>query len=1085
MTKEESEKRVKELERENRELNEEILKSCNLRKLLDEAEQKHRILFDNANDAIFIANASTGIIAEVNQKACTLSGYSIEELIGRHQTELHPPEEHDAAKKAFDEFSRDDIKQPQYYDFHLYTKDKKRIPVEISTSIAKIDGNAFIYGIFRDIRSWKLSQDALIESEERFKAFTEHFPGAAFIKNKEQKLLYCNKLYASMAGAEPDDLIGSVQLEDDMPEDLKEQYREENQKVIAEKSVLTSESTFPGPQGPSHWLMIKFPIETAGSEILLGSISFDITDRKNIEETLRKNNYLLNAIFENAFESLWVIDRNYKLVFANSIFLNEMRTAFGKEIKSGDNILNLVGGEEYDEWKEYYDRAVKGEKYILERQRKYAKEETWTEYRFGPVLDEEGISHGATVLALNITDRKKVEHSLIASERNFRSYYNQTPAMMHSIDPEGRLLYISDYWLKRMGYERDEVLGRPSVDFLTEDSKVKAREIYLPEFFMKGYLENAEYEFIAKSGEIINVLMSAVTINDEYGTFRYSLAVLNDITIRKKMERELKKQHANLLAILENTKDIVCLRDRDHKLLFFNTAFSQIAEKIFDKHAYIGMNTLELLEKERYQKWKQIVDSVLSGSPYKEEFSWTFSGGETRYYEIAFNPITVEKEIIGYSEFTKDITDRKNIEKILKDNAEKFRMLSESGTKMLSLPDLNSIYDYITENLHRLYPDSLVLFVSADEENSLSEFVNVKGIKSSFLKRAIEITGFNPVGRKYKLLPYHVSLFKSGSLTEFEGGLAEFSAGEFPEFAAKSIQKLLGIKRIYTIGINKDGRLLGFVHFFKLDNRQITDPEYIETFVKQAGIVIDRKIMEDTLKHNEKLLAESLASKDKFFSIISHDLKSPISGFVGLSEMLTKEWESLSIQELRDLSLTIHNSANSVYKLLTELLVWSRTQSGSIPFNPEKNDLFEMITDNAYLLGKTAENKSVKIISECNKGSYVHCDRNMIMSVLRNLLDNAIKFSYENSNINISCFQDDGYVTVKISDSGAGMDKKSLKMLFSYEKRMNKSGTNGEKGTGLGLLLCKEFIERHGGRIWAESVPGKGSTFFFTLPVKA
>ena len=219
-------------------------------------------------------------------------------------------------------------------------------------------------------------------------------------------------------------------------------------------------------------------------------------------------------------------------------------------------------------------------------------------------------------------------------------------------------------------------------------------------------------------------------------------------------------------------------------------------------------------------------------------------------------------KVIGGSCFGSNITSRKLAEIELhkakeksEENEEKFKLLNRLTSEMLLLPDIESIYKFIAENLQKHYPNTIILNSSVDESNHESRLEIISGLNNSLLKKAIKVLGFNPIGRTYKLTESHHNYFKSGNFIEFNGSLAEFSASELPAFAAKAIEKLISLHKIYTIGINKDDGLLATIHFFTFNEQVISDGHFIEVFVKQAGLVIQKKIDEQTLqipKENEE-----------------------------------------------------------------------------------------------------------------------------------------------------------------------------------------------------------------------------------------
>lgn len=225
------------------------------------------------------------------------------------------------------------------------------------------------------------------------------------------------------------------------------------------------------------------------------------------------------------------------------------------------------------------------------------------------------------------------------------------------------------------------------------------------------------------------------------------------------------------------------------------------------------------------------------------------------------------------------------------------------------------------------------------------------------------------------------------------------------------------------------------------------------------------------------------ATKDKFFSIIAHDLKNPFTSILGFSEMLLNNFNKLTEEKKRQYIEIIYNSAMNVYKLLENLLEWARTQTGNINFEPELFDINPLFDNNIELIRDKLLEKGIAIEKNIPDEITVYADKNMINTVIRNLLTNAVKFT-EKGKIKIEAKPLEGYWECSISDTGTGIPQHKLQTIFSVEKSKSSPGTRGETGTGLGLILCKEFVEKNGGEISAESEEEKGSTFYFTIPAK-
>ncbi len=225
------------------------------------------------------------------------------------------------------------------------------------------------------------------------------------------------------------------------------------------------------------------------------------------------------------------------------------------------------------------------------------------------------------------------------------------------------------------------------------------------------------------------------------------------------------------------------------------------------------------------------------------------------------------------------------------------------------------------------------------------------------------------------------------------------------------------------------------------------------------------------------------SNKDRFIAIMAHDLKNPFNSLLGFLSLLKNNVRTYSVDKIEHQVNIIHSSANKVYRLLEDLLMWVRAESGKLPFDPKSTNLAALFDEVIDLLAPLATIKSIRIEMLVSSDLCVLIDVNMIKTVLQNLLTNAIKFTNENGVIVIYSNECNGLATVVVSDNGVGIDDESLSNLFNMAFIRSTSGTNKESGTGLGLLLCKEFVEKHNGQIWAESEVGKGSKFKFTLPI--
>lgn len=238
------------------------------------------------------------------------------------------------------------------------------------------------------------------------------------------------------------------------------------------------------------------------------------------------------------------------------------------------------------------------------------------------------------------------------------------------------------------------------------------------------------------------------------------------------------------------------------------------------------------------------------------------------------------------------------------------------------------------------------------------------------------------------------------------------------------------------------------------------------------------------LERSEQMLKESNQAKDNFFSIIAHDLKSPFNVILGMLELLTQEYAEYSDEERQKILLRLKNASTRTIDLLENLLTWARVQKGLLPFSPQKVNITEIIDENVLLFESAVHNKDILITQSGEKNLLVMADYNMVNTIVRNIISNAIKFTFPGGNITVNVsHHDKDNILVSVKDTGFGMSPEIINDLFKIETRMVTKGTNNEIGTGLGLILCKDFIIKNNGKIWVTSEEGTGSCFYFTLPL--
>jgi signal transduction histidine kinase/DNA-binding NarL/FixJ family response regulator len=472
--------------------------------------------------------------------------------------------------------------------------------------------------------------------------------------------------------------------------------------------------------------------------------------------------------------------------------------------------------------------------------------------------------------------------------------------------------------------------------------------------------------------------------------------------------------------------------------------------------------------------------------------------------------------------------ERKKIQDLLKRNASQFSLLSSTTTAINECEEVSAIYGVVCSNICALLTNAGT--VAVELNNSANIYTSGIEIFEPWYDKIKLITGINLYDpelngeNRKKELSALFSSAKFCSVTDGTKKLPDPGINKNDYEKSSATPELL----IYAIGFKRGemtyGGALIFVHYSIGDD----DINIIETISNQVSLSLQRKaiekdlissesryrklskdlekkvrertrdleasnyqlnqqlvelhLAEEALRKSEARLKELNATKDKFFNIIAHDLKNPFTCLLGSTELLSQRIHNMETDQTMELVQIISDSAKSGYAILQNLLDWSRSQTGLITYNPEKIDLKHLINENISNLKESSAVKEISISSRV-KDMSIFTDKNMINTVLRNLISNAIKFTPKFGTITIIAGINNKEAVINVKDTGIGIPEENIKDLFRIDTKYSRPGTNKEQGTGLGLKLCKEFVELLGGTIRVESTVNKGSEFIFSIPV--
>lgn len=799
--------------------------------------------------------------------------------------------------------------------------------------------------------------------------------------------------------------------------------------------------------------------------------SRDISDQKKKQQKLAKSERGYKRLIENSNAFIMEIDAdNYKVVSCNQAMAKLLNHSVQNLI--GKNIKELLPPEVLSKRIEYGNKALEQNKV---QQFEDERDGRCFMNHFIPYTDQE--RRYIQTITYEITGHWKPERALSDSETRYKELFQFLEEGFLRADKNGIITMANNSIAALAGYESPEELIGLSMNKLyaipSERSKM------LADLKKKGTLRNYEIRLITKSGDLRWSSCNIKFFKNQQNEIAGTEGLVRDITGQKRLEEKLQESQQRFKQFMDHIPGAAFLKDRDNKLLYCNQEYASMLGTTPENLLYEDM--IESIPKNLQRIYFQENEDIIKkGKPIVSESEFT-AEKELKHWLTYKFPVLVKNETF-VGGISIDITDRKKAERDLVKSQDNLSYLNQSLSSVINIDSLDKIYQYMADSVHLLYPGSVVLYVAVDETGEYTINKGIAGLEKTYFEKIERITGFKLMDKRYKLKDRYRNFFISGKLIVHDDTFTEFTKGTFASMAAKAVQKLLGIKRIYTIGVNWEDELLGAIIVLTTQPYEVVEKVFIENYVTHMAAVIRNKKINDQLQKSEAQYRELNATKDKFFSIISHDLKAPFNSILGFSKLINKKIKNNEYDKVNTYCDFINKSAQQSYDLLDNLLQWSRIQTGRMEFKPKKINLKESVDASLVLLSPNYKAKKIEITNEVSGKLEVNADQFMLDTVFRNLISNAIKFTHPKGKIAVRAKQKANEIILEVEDNGIGIDKKEIDHLFNIENSYSQEGTNEEKGTGLGLILCKEFIEKHGGKIGVKSKKDKGTIFFFTIP---
>lgn len=1029
-----------------------------------ESDEKFKIIFESANCGKSIT-LITGEI-HVNKAFCDLLGYTAEELQNKKWQDVTHFDDIEVTQKEVDKLLGGAIKETRFNKRYLH-KNGSVIWADISVAIqfdAAHNPQYFITTII-DITSRKLAEEALQMSEANFRNLAENTNGGILIALTTGRIIYASPQACELLGYTGEEALKLSQVDLLNAEDYPRMKQRLQNRVAGLNEPPVYETLLKRKDGTSFDAEIFESKTTWQNQACNMALFHDITARKQLEAALFASTNFTKTLINSMQDGFSVLDTNGVHTDVNDSLCQ--LTGFSRDELIGTGLPHKYWPpEEYEHNETDFQKLTTGGVYNFELvlMKKNG-------IRFPAIVspatikDQTGNTIGYSATIKDITDLKLAQKELLLSEAKFRRTFDQSPVASAMVDLDKKFIKCNEAFCNFIGYTENELLGK-SITFITYPEDVQVGMDQLKQL-ADGQLDLVRFQkrYLKKDGTVLFGDISISLLHDKDNKPLYFLPIIQDISERVKADKAIRDAEANARAIMEATPDTLILLDENGFVIDTNEAhairFGLKRADLISKCIYTFLPDDVAAYRKRLVRQVVETQKPATGDDIRNN----------RITEYSIFPVASDNRNRRVAVFAKDITDRKNAELNLKQNEERLKSLVR-------------IFQFNAENTQALL------------DFTLEEAILLTGSKIGY------IYFYDEQSEQFTLFSWSKQVMKECLITEPRTKYNLRDTGIWGEAVRQ--QKPIIVNNFQAPHPLRKGYPDGHAHLDKfltipviIDEKIVAvvgvgnkDADYNETDVLHLTLLMDstwkvvsKMQIEKLIKNQNEELRQLNAQKDKFFSIIAHDLRGSFNGFLRLSEIMVQDLPGFSMAEIQNIAVKINNSATNLFRLLENLLSWSTIKQGMVPYNPKPLKLQQILADCIELNQESAINKRIEIQIAFGDEFIVFADTDLLQTIVRNLVSNAVKFTHKGGKVEFSAKPySNQQIQISVKDSGIGMNREMSENLFNLGFRTNRKGTDGELSTGLGLLLCKEFVEKHNGKLWVESEEGKGSTFHFTIP---
>ncbi|MCP5063313.1 MAG: PAS domain S-box protein [Ignavibacteriae bacterium] len=795
------------------------------------------------------------------------------------------------------------------------------------------------------------------------------------------------------------------------------------------------------------------------------------------------------TILESTDEMICAFDKNYQLLYCNNSFIKTIKMFLDIDIKEGDIISEfpeLINYGDYASiWESIYKKSFSGEKCFEDINFKIGEILLTYKLKILPIIEEDEVSY------IQITAKEEVENYISKDEiETFKVELltnkqdlieerdNALKILLDNTERWQMVMEGSDNVFWDWNFENDSIFYSPNqvvIFNLTQTPKENnfnswrenihpndvERVVETLHEHMEGVTDKyfCEYRIKTIDNTWCWVLdKGKVAIRDENNYPIRLAGTISEITQRKESELLLKESEERFASMSNDLPVMIWLMNNKLKPIYVN----ELTKSFFGSLDLEDPGNLEnSIHKDDYQFFKFAVLEVYK-TKEKTEIEIRIKNVDQEYRWVLTTIVPrfdSEKNLVGFLGVGLDITERKYAEMQVLESERQFNeitsvvgeglfVIDDKGSLQFTNPEFKKLLGWRKEELEG---KTISDFLEASNDNEYENNSAIQEvIKNGKQIRIKEDYFYNKEGKKLPVSYVSAPIKRSGKVV-----------GCVTAFHDITEEKK----------INEETQ------------RYVKELKFNKELMRQNAVEFGK--MNEMLIESEERLKELNGSKDKFFTIISHDLRSPFTSITGFSEVMMEDIDTLSKEDIKDFATSIHRTSKNVHNLLENLLHWSRIQTGRIDFTPNLISLNEQIDETIALYEVNAARKRISLINNIDEDYFIKADKFMLNTIIRNLVSNSIKFTKQGGEISVNAMEikEEKKIEISIEDTGIGMSKEIQEKLFKIDEHITTKGTEKEKGTGIGLILCKEFVEKHKGNIWVESEIGVGSKFEFTLQI--